>query len=187
MRCCACLWDVFFFFFCLQVRKVIECFKGRAAQRGDAILLNFGSSPDPFFFFGNGPNTVSGSTVSNTELSEIFGAHWVPGSGLSESLSACYLCAKASSPSFSRNSLSLPPNSVRLSEISPPKQNSKQYSAHFPMSPSALKLAPLGCTPRGSCNRTLLRRVLRRFSNSKCFLEGFLEGAFKGFQSRQGS
>ena len=34
----------------------------------------------------------------------------------------------------------------------------------------------LGCTPRGSCNRTL-RRVLRRFSKSKCFLEGFLEGA----------
>ena len=32
-------------------------------------------------------------------------------------------------------------------------------------------------TPRGSCNRTLLRRVLRRFFNSKCFLEGFLEGA----------
>ena len=26
-------------------------------------------------FFGNGPNTVSGSTVSNTELSEVFGAH----------------------------------------------------------------------------------------------------------------
>ena len=25
--------------------------------------------------FGNGPNTVSGSTVSNTELSEFFGAH----------------------------------------------------------------------------------------------------------------
>ena len=40
----------------------------------------------------------------------------------------------------------------------------------------------LGCTPRGSCNRTLLRRVLRRFFNSKCFLEGFLEGACKGFQ-----
>ena len=44
----------------------------------------------------------------------------------------------------------------------------------------------LGCTPRGSCNRTLLRRVLRRFSNSTCFLEGFLEGACKGFQSRLG-
>ena len=40
----------------------------------------------------------------------------------------------------------------------------------------------VGCTPRGSCNRTLLRRVLRRFSDSKCFLEGFLEGACKGFQ-----
>ena len=34
----------------------------------------------------------------------------------------------------------------------------------------------LGHTPRGSCNRTLLRRFLRRFSNSKCFLEGLLEG-----------
>ena len=38
-------------------------------------------------------------------------------------------------------------------------------------------LVRIGRTPRGSCNRTLLRRVLRRFSNSKCFLEGFLEGA----------
>ena len=27
-----------------------------------------------------------------------------------------------------------------------------------------------------------LRRVLRRFLNSKCLLEGFLEGACKGFQ-----
>ena len=40
----------------------------------------------------------------------------------------------------------------------------------------------LGCTPRGSCNRTLLRRFLRRFSSRKCFLEGFLEGACMGFQ-----
>ena len=39
----------------------------------------------------------------------------------------------------------------------------------------------LGRTPRGSCNRTLLRRVLSRFSNSKRFLEGFLERACKGF------
>ena len=45
----------------------------------------------------------------------------------------------------------------------------------------------VGCTPKGSCNRTLLRRVLRRFSNSKCFLEGFLEGACKEFQQRHGS
>ena len=40
----------------------------------------------------------------------------------------------------------------------------------------------LGCTPRGSCNNALLRRVLRRFSNREGFLEGFLEGACKGFQ-----
>ena len=38
-------------------------------------------------------------------------------------------------------------------------------------------LDQIGRTARGSCNRTLLRRVLRRFSNGKCFLEGFLEGA----------
>ena len=44
------------------------------------------------------------------------------------------------------------------------------------------RMASIGCTPRGSCNRTLLRRALRRFSNSKCFLEGFLEGTCKGFQ-----
>ena len=59
-------------------------------------------------YIRNGPNTVSGSTVSNTELSEFFGAHWVPGSELSELLSAYYLCAKANSPSFSQNSPSLP-------------------------------------------------------------------------------
>ena len=56
----------------------------------------------------NGPNTVSGSTVSNTELSEFFEAHWVPESELSAFLSAYYLCAKANSPSFSQNSPSLP-------------------------------------------------------------------------------
>ena len=61
---------------------------------------------------GNGPNTVSESTVSNPELSEFFGAHWVPGIELSEFLSAYYLCAKANSPSFLQNSPSLPQNSV---------------------------------------------------------------------------
>ena len=29
-----------------------------------------------------------------------------------------------------------------------------------------------------------LRRVLGRFSDNKCFLEGFLEGACKGFQCK---
>ena len=48
---------------------------------------------------------------SNTELSEFFGPHRVPGRELStEFLSAYYLCAKADSPSFffSQNSPSLP-------------------------------------------------------------------------------
>ena len=58
--------------------------------------------------FGNGPNTVSESTVSNTELSEFFGPHRVQERELSEFLSAYYLCAKANSPSFSQNSPSLP-------------------------------------------------------------------------------
>ena len=71
---------------------------------------------------GNGANTVSGSTVSNTELSEFFGAHRVPGRELSEFLSAYYLCAKANSPNSPQNSPSLPQNSVRLSEFSPPKE-----------------------------------------------------------------
>ena len=40
----------------------------------------------------------------------------------------------------------------------------------------------IGLAARGSCNNTLLRRVLRSCSNNKCFLEGFLAGACKGFQ-----
>ena len=40
-------------------------------------------------------------------------------------LSAYYLCAKVNSPSFSQNAPSLPQNSVRLSEFSPPKQYSR--------------------------------------------------------------
>ena len=61
---------------------------------------------------GNGPNTVSKSTVSNTDLSEFSGPHRAPRTHFSEFLSACYLCAKANSPSFSQNSQSLPQNSV---------------------------------------------------------------------------
>ena len=55
---------------------------------------------------GDGPNTVSESTVSNTKLTEFFGSHQVPGRELSELLSAYYLPAKANSPSFSQNSAS---------------------------------------------------------------------------------
>ena len=60
------------------------------------------------------PNSVS-----------FFGAHWIPGSELSEFLSAYYLCSKANSPSVSQNSPSLPQNSVRLSEFSSLKQYSR--------------------------------------------------------------
>ena len=74
---------------------------------------------------GDRPNTVPESTVSNTELSEFFCPHRVPGTELNEFLSAYYLCAKANSPSFSQNSPSLPQNSVRLSEFSSPKQYSR--------------------------------------------------------------
>ena len=69
----------------------------------------------------------------------------------------------------------------------PPKpqiiRNENHHLALFEFSGwGDFRFSKVGCTPRGSCNRTLLRRVLRRFSNSKCFLEGFLEGACKGFQ-----
>ena len=46
------------------------------------------------------------------------GAHWVPGSELSEFLSAYYLCAKTNSPRLPQNSPSLPQNSPSFSEIS---------------------------------------------------------------------
>ena len=63
---------------------------------------------------GNGPNKVSESTVSNTELSELFGPHRVPGRELSEFLSAYYFCVLYSELTefFSQNSPSLPQNSV---------------------------------------------------------------------------
>ena len=82
------------------------------------------------FSFGNGPSTFSESTVSNTGLREFFGAHWVPGSELSEFLSAYYLCVNANSPSFSQNS----PSSVcRRTQwvLSAETVLSKQYSARF--------------------------------------------------------
>ena len=63
---------------------------------------------------GAGPNMVSESTASNTELSEAFCPHWVPGREVSEFLSAFCLCAKVNSPSFWQNSLSLPKSSYPL-------------------------------------------------------------------------
>ena len=63
--------------------------------------------------------------VEHPKLREFFGPHRVPGRELSEFLSAYYLCAKANTPSFSKNSPSLPQNSVRLSEFSSLKQYSR--------------------------------------------------------------
>ena len=54
--------------------------------------------------FGNRPNTVSESTVSSTELSELLAvteSEIQRERELSEFLSAYKLCAKANSPSFS--------------------------------------------------------------------------------------
>ena len=91
--------------------------KGREGRAGEHSFFWGGGRLN----VGNGPNMVSESTLSSTELSEFFGPHRVPGRELSEFLSAYYLCAKANSPSFLRNSPSLPQNSV--SSLSP-----KQYS-----------------------------------------------------------
>ena len=66
---------------------------------------------------GNGPNMVSESTASNTELSEFFCPHRVPGRELSEFLSTYYLCAKANSAIFSQNSPSLSQNSGSVSSL----------------------------------------------------------------------
>ena len=61
--------------------------------------LNMGKQGLNLANLGDGPNTVSESTVSNTEISEFLCSHRVLGRELSEFLSAYYLCAKASSPS----------------------------------------------------------------------------------------
>ena len=65
------------------------------------ILQNLHHTKPQHTFFGNGPNTVSESTVSSTELSEFllaFTEFW--GESHSEFLSEYHLCAKANSQSF---------------------------------------------------------------------------------------
>ena len=57
-------------------------------------------------YFGNRPNTVSESTVSNTELSEFFALR-APQRELSEFLSAYYCCDKVNSPKYSARFLLL--------------------------------------------------------------------------------
>ena len=60
--------------------------------------------------------------VSNTELSEFFCPHRVPGREPSELLSAYYLCANVNSPRFSQNSPSLLQNSGSSLSLSLSKQ-----------------------------------------------------------------
>ena len=78
--------------------------------------------------------------------------------------------------SLSGTAFQKPSLSLSLSSLSP----LSLFSLSLSLSPSSLSLLSLslGRTPRGSYNRTLLRSVLRRFSTSRCFLEGFLEGAW---------
>ena len=84
---------------------------------------------------GTGPNTFSESTASNTELSDLFGPHRVPGRELSEFLAACYLtntiCLQNRTHRVVRRTHQV---AAELSEFSLPKQYCrKQYSAGFLM------------------------------------------------------
>ena len=108
--------------------------------------------------FGNGPNTVSVSTVSSTELSEFSGPRRVPGRELSELLSAYYLCAKANSPSFFFAELTK--FAPKLSEaqwvLFSETVLLKQYSARFlPL------VAPYCALPRDYLSDTPLFRSMR--------------------------
>ena len=73
-------------------------------------------------FVRNGPNTVSGSTVSNTEITEFFCPHRVPGRELSEFLSAYYFVCKSELTEFLAE---LTKFAAELSEFSLPKQYSQ--------------------------------------------------------------
>ena len=62
---------------CHCLREEMCCgHKARTCEQRIHVLLSAGKGEDMRrHLLGNGPNTVSGSTVSNTELSEFFGAH----------------------------------------------------------------------------------------------------------------
>ena len=86
------------------------------------MVIRYGGSK----LLGKGPNTVSESTVSNTELSEFLGPHRVPGRELSQFTSAYYLCATANSPSFPRTHRVCPKLRLTAETVL-----EKQYSAPF--------------------------------------------------------
>ena len=116
--------------------------------------------------FGNGPNTVSESTVSNTELSEFFCPHRVPGRELSEILSAYYLLAKANSPSFAQKSPSLPQNSVSSLLRKSTLETVCFLEFHCPQGPRGSSekntlVLTLYCYAWGHCTSVIFVRVRR--------------------------
>ena len=66
--------------------------------------------------FGDGPNTVSESTVSNTELSEFFGPHRVPGGENSVSSSQPIICVPKRTHRVFRRTRRVTEFAVKLSE-----------------------------------------------------------------------
>ena len=70
----------------LNFTKEIKTSKERKDRvppcRTDFVSPSFIACVDLPWIFGNGPNTVSESTVSNTKLSEFFCPHRVPGENL---------------------------------------------------------------------------------------------------------
>ena len=86
---------------------------------------------------------------------------------------------------YSRNSIPLPfpimlcPSlvlSTPRQDVAEPPHLALENAGRCPSRLFEQDSAIVGRTPRGSCNRTLLRRVLRRFFKGSAFLEGFLEG-----------
>ena len=108
--------------------------KGCSRNAPQKVHPNFAQNLGRHILVGNGPNTVSESTVSNTELSEFFGPHrvlereraqWVP-------LSLWFVCQSELTESFLQSS---PSFAVKVSEaqwvLFSETVLSKQYSARF--------------------------------------------------------
>ena len=72
-------------------------------------------------YVGDGPNIVSASTVSNTELGELFRPRWLSGSELSGSLSLLLMCQRRLNEVLAE----LTKFARKLSEFSLPKQYSR--------------------------------------------------------------
>ena len=96
-------------------------------QRGERYVLQIPDLSLLMTSVWNRPNTVSEKTVSNTELSEFFGPHRVPGRELSEFLSSYCFCAKANLQNIFAE---LTEFAAELSEFSIPKQYSRNRIPH---------------------------------------------------------